>query len=509
MTLVDDLAQKSAQADLPAVFSAVGLNGIKPADYEELRTVTLAQWLLESGRATSLLSTKANNFSGLKWRSEMTGFATQIDIQVPSEEISMEFCQFTDLDAFIKGYWKFLTRPVYAGLAECTDSPDRFIGFIQRQGFSADPTYISQVLSLLVEAEERLAKARGQTTTKPTFTFQITSFPKAVGVGENFTVAGTAPPTAQGRDLSAIWDNKFTVTGTTVGSDGRWQLQLIVRQAGDRQLKVTLDGQSKEVTIKAQALPDGDGHTESPQPPGAVKILLDGSVGLGGINRAVDVIAVKKRLAQLGFNWIGDPNSASLNTGFFNVIRLFQSIVLGQSNVDGDGRIDVGGFTHRWLQAKNAAVWKTMPDSDPLINFVNYEKAQTNDDHDYGTNWLSDTILQIATEYKKTSGGSAPLTINDVSRPQGGDTPDHAGHETGLMCDVNLPRSDGKAGDITWRDDLFDRSAARKIIQAMRKQPLVRAVYFNDPTLLDEGLCDFSGGHDNHIHFEINPPVRQ
>jgi hypothetical protein len=77
------------------------------------------------------------------------------------------------------------------------------------------------------------------------------------------------------------------------------------------------------------------------------------------------------------------------------------------------------------------------------------------------------------------------------------------------MCDVNLPRSDGKAGDITWRDDLFDRSAARKLIQAMRKQLLVRAVYFNDSTLMGEGLCDFSGGHDNHIHFEINPPVRQ
>ena len=88
-------------------------------------------------------------------------------------------------------------------------------------------------------------------------------------------------------------------------------------------------------------------------------------------------------------------------------------------------------------------------------------------------------------------------------------TPDHAGHETGLMCDVNLPRTDGEAGDITWESDLFDRTATRKLIRAMRKQKLVRAVYFNDSKLIDEDLCGYSSGHDNHIHFEINPPVQK
>jgi len=40
-----------------------------------LRMVTLAQWILESGRGTSRLATEYGNFAGLKWRPEMQGFA--------------------------------------------------------------------------------------------------------------------------------------------------------------------------------------------------------------------------------------------------------------------------------------------------------------------------------------------------------------------------------------------------------------------------------------------------
>jgi hypothetical protein len=508
VTLIDDLAGKYAAVDLKVVFDQVGLAKIAADNYESLRVVTLAQWLLESGRASSLLATTANNFSGLKWRSEMSGFANALSIKVPSEEIPMEFCQFTDLNAFIVGYWKFLTRSVYAGLAENTDSPDRFIGFIQRKGFSTNSSYISSVLALIPEAKELLAKARGQNVVRPAFAFQIVAFPQQVGVGEGFVVKGTAPDANRGQPLKVLWDGQFPVADGVVGSDGRWQLSLLLRQGGDRQLRVTLGSQSKEVTINAVALPDGSDE-ESPNPLGAVALNLTSSVGVGGGNRVTEVAAVKKRLIQLGYNWIGDPNGTSISTGCVHAIRLFQSIVAGQSTVNADGRIDVGGFTHRWLQASNAPVWKTMPNSNSSINFVNFERDQTDDDHDFGTSWLEEVILQIAKEYQRTSAGSAPFTINDVSRPQGGDTRDHAGHETGLMCDVNLPKKNGKAGGITWESDEFDRSATRKLIQAMRKQPLVRAVYFNDQDLIDEGLCGFSGGHDNHIHFEINPPVRQ
>ena len=122
---------------------------------------------------------------------------------------------------------------------------------------------------------------------------------------------------------------------------------------------------------------------------------------------------------------------------------------------------------------------------------------------------MADVIIAIAKDYHSSSPNTAPFTINDVSRPKGGDTPDHSGHETGLMCDVNLPRNDGQSGGIEWSNPRFDRNATRKLIQAIRRQTLVRSVLFNDPTLRGEGLCKFAGGHNNHIHFEINPPVRE
>ncbi|MFO0210376.1 MAG: muramidase (flagellum-specific), partial [Pseudanabaena sp.] len=85
----------------------------------------------------------------------------------------------------------------------------------------------------------------------------------------------------------------------------------------------------------------------------------------------------------------------------------------------------------------------------------------------------------------------------------------HAGHETGLMCDVLLPRKDGDFGGITWFRAEYDQRATRALIKSIRKNKLVRSVLFNDPALIDEGICSFASGHDNHIHFEIDPPVRE
>ncbi len=104
MPLLDDLVNKYAAADLASIFNEVGLTDIDPDNHEDLKEVTLAQWLLESARASSKLSMTAKNFAGLKWREEMRGFATPIDIKVPSEPVSVEFCQFKDVDAFLLGY---------------------------------------------------------------------------------------------------------------------------------------------------------------------------------------------------------------------------------------------------------------------------------------------------------------------------------------------------------------------------------------------------------------------
>jgi hypothetical protein len=153
-----------------------------------------------------------------------------------------------------------------------------------------------------------------------------------------------------------------------------------------------------------------------------------------------------------------------------------------------------------------------MPKSDPGNGFVNGELRETHDNHDFGTSWLADAIKEIAQDYqnthRKNHPKAAPFAINDVSLPHGGDTRDHAGHETGLMCDVFLPKQDGTFGGIFWSSPEYDRNAARAQLKSIRRHKLFRVVFFNDPQLIDEGLCKWASGHDHHLHFEINPPVR-
>lgn len=515
MTLLDELVAKYATIDLADIFQevdqtdkrSVDLTKIDPDNYTHLKEVTLAQWLLESARATSDLAATAKNFAGLKWRDEMVVFATKLKIKVPSEPVPVDFCQFQDLDKFLRGYWKFLTRSPYAGLEANTKSPENFIGFIQSKGFAADISYVSKVLQLVSEAHNLLAQANGILIPSQPDTLQITGFPQEVEVGQSFKVQGTASSADQGKELSVLIDDKFKGEDAVVGEGGKWQFNFVFTQAGDRKMKISLGTQSEEITIKASV------STAT----GTVAIPLSGSVGSGGINNTADKIAVKQRLFDLGFTFVGTPTNPALNTGFIHAIKLFQSIIAGRSTLGGDGRVDVGGATHLWLQAANAPRWQTMPASNPSISLRNREQEETADDHDFGTSWLANTILEIAIDYhnnfRSSNPSKAPFTLNDVSRPQGGNTRDHAGHETGLMCDVFLPRTDGKAGDIDMNSPLFDRNAARALIQSMRRHKLVREVFFNDPVLMKEKfngrpLCNFASQHHHHIHFEINPPVR-
>lgn len=499
MALLDDLVTKYAATDLGSIFAevdatperSVNLTTINPDHYTHLKEVSLAQWLLESGRATSKLADEHNNFAGLKWRKEMTPFATEKMIKVPSEPEEVAFCFFEGIDKFLRGYWKFLTRSRFEGLEENTKNPETFIGFIQSKGFAADIRYVSKVLSLLPEAHNLLAKANGITLPSPPDTLEITGFPKEVEVGQSFKVEGIASLADQGKKLSVLIDNKFQGQDVPIGERGKWQFNFVFNQAGDRKMKVSLETQSDEISIKAS----------STTATGAVTINLSGSVGAGGINRTADKLAVKKRLHELGYTFVGNPTDPSVNTGFIKAIKLFQSIIAGRSTVAGDGRVDVGGVTHLWLQAANAPRWVTMPDSNSSISLRNREKEETHDDHDFGTSWLANAILEIATDYHNKFQVSNPsaafFTLNDVSRPHGGDTPDHSGHETGLMCDVFLPRTDGKAGDIDMNSPKFDRNATRELIKAMRRHKLVREVFFNDPILIREtfngrNLCNFA-----------------
>ena len=238
-------------------------------------------------------------------------------------------------------------------------------------------------------------------------------------------------------------------------------------------------------------------------------IKITGSVGAGGKNYRRDVRVVKQRLAELGFGFFAI--NGIVDQGLVMAVRLFQSIIAGRNRVGGvDGRIDVGRATHRFLQASNAPKWRTMPLQG--AGFINFEAQDVSDHHDFGTSWLTDSITGAGATYHRkfqhAHPRAAPIAINDVSLPKGGDTPDHAGHETGLACDIRLPRKDGRSGGIRNPNTnrAYDRHAMRAQLKAIRKQSLFNRAFFNDQVLINEGLCIRLAGHNNHVHFEIKPP---
>lgn len=126
-----------------------------PLPHPRLKAIALAQWLLESGRATSALAREHLNFGGLKWRAEMAPFATRVDHAAHDGRDG--YCSFLSIAAFIAGYWAFLARRPYAGWEGFADDPEGFIRFIGPI-YTPTPGYADRVLALLPEAERLLAQ---------------------------------------------------------------------------------------------------------------------------------------------------------------------------------------------------------------------------------------------------------------------------------------------------------------------------------------------------------------
>ncbi|MEK6285523.1 MAG: hypothetical protein AABO57_07265 [Acidobacteriota bacterium] len=242
-------------------------------------------------------------------------------------------------------------------------------------------------------------------------------------------------------------------------------------------------------------------------------INIQSSVGSGGANKPDDIRAVKERLIELGFDWLADEDDIErVDQLAIDTIKLFQTIKQGLNTITGDGRVDVNGDTLKWLQASNAPRWQTMPAGSRAEGFINDELADHSDNHDFGTNWLADTLRDAGAKYKadflSLHPTAAVLSINDTSLPRGGFTRAHATHQSGLASDIRLPRKDGRVGGITVAAAAYDRSAMRAMLKAFLAQPLAKRVLLNDSVLIAERLCSHAAGHDNHAHFEVKPPAR-
>jgi hypothetical protein len=126
----------------------------KDIKYPHLKSITLAQWILESGWGKSNLAIQHHNFAGMKWRKEMSAFAREVIYLAHDGQSS--YCHFESLSQFIDGYWRFLDRTPYKGWEQHTQNGRSFITFIGKI-WAEDPRYVNKVISLEREAKEMLS----------------------------------------------------------------------------------------------------------------------------------------------------------------------------------------------------------------------------------------------------------------------------------------------------------------------------------------------------------------
>lgn len=97
-------------------------------------------------------------------------------------------------------------------------------------------------------------------------------------------------------------------------------------------------------------------------------------------------------------------------------------------------------------------------------------------------------IQKACKAFSKIEGASL-IYIGELSSKNGGWLAPHTSHQKGVDVDINPM----KTTDLN-----------RKLINAIRSNGDVRLIYYNDSTLIEEGLCTKLSGHDNHLHVSYN-----
>ncbi|MFN7089166.1 MAG: glucosaminidase domain-containing protein [Allorhizobium sp.] len=129
-----------------------------PGTSKALKIATLSQWIVESGRGSSPLATRYNNFGGIKFRERMAGHAVPVDY-TGSDGETTTYCQFDSLDKFVAGYWHFIVSGPYEGWENYREDGPGFIRHIAPK-YAADPAYTSKVLAVFGEAGHLLSLAQ-------------------------------------------------------------------------------------------------------------------------------------------------------------------------------------------------------------------------------------------------------------------------------------------------------------------------------------------------------------
>ena len=108
-------------------------------EFSNLKPITIAVWILESGRGESGLAVNHLNFAGMKYRTEINAFAKRVNYE--GHDGNGYYCEFASLVDFVAGYWAFLDRSPYEGWRQRAHDE---IEFIRHVGpiWAEDPNYV-------------------------------------------------------------------------------------------------------------------------------------------------------------------------------------------------------------------------------------------------------------------------------------------------------------------------------------------------------------------------------
>lgn len=163
-TLEGLIASNSVPAPIPGPMPMANLKGLVEAykseiiEFSNLKAISLAQWLLESGRVSSPLSIKHFNFGGLKFRPDVPSMPVGAKSFPYQAHDGLEnYFKCDSYETFFKLYWRFLDRSPYRGWRDHANDP---VAFIKHVGpiYCPNAQYVNKVLALLPDAKKLLGE---------------------------------------------------------------------------------------------------------------------------------------------------------------------------------------------------------------------------------------------------------------------------------------------------------------------------------------------------------------
>jgi penicillin-insensitive murein endopeptidase len=92
------------------------------------------------------------------------------------------------------------------------------------------------------------------------------------------------------------------------------------------------------------------------------------------------------------------------------------------------------------------------------------------------------------------------IGIGNISLAGGGPYKGHDGHKSGRDVDIRPMRKDGKEEGISRFDGQYDQESTARLIGMFFESPLIKVIFFNDPTIPSVRPLK---RHDDHFHITI------